>query len=612
MTSTATSSNKRAFAQAVEEHCVNKSVGEKGSLQYTNKGLGSDVLALSQLVRGGAVEKETNAILERHDPDETADLVVLLFHTRNARGGKGEKRLSYDMFLHLYKHYPATASRLVPLFVQYGYWKDLFLLMELGKNDLSAEHFDGLRSAVIQATAEQLQKDVDALNVYKVDTEATKHPSLSLLAKWLPREGSSLDRKTKFVGDFVQVMWPEKAESSMADDWKSGGKARYRKLVAELTSYLGLPEVLLAAKREDEINFHRLASRSTMRLRKVLMNEDKHGHARSEDPKRIRLGERFMEHVVKQGLKGKQLMPHEIVSRILRGSVSRQEELVLDAQWKDLWKGVEEQIKTKAAEGGCANFDPTRMVPMADVSGSMCGVPMEVSIALSIGLSEITHPAFQNMVLTFSSNPKFHVLNAGDTIVQKVKSLQYAAWEMSTNFEAAYDLILSVARKNKLARADMPALIVFSDMQFDQASRCGRLDVMHDAIRLKVHKVAKELGWEDTEPTPLVYWSLRNTGGHPVDKDTEGAVLLAGFSPSLLRMVMGGGALEETEVEVVQADGTVKKEKARATPEQILRKTLDDSMYDHVRVVLATSDEGCLKNYMPPEPVQDEDGFDVL
>ena len=75
---------------------------------------------------------------------------------------------------------------------------------------------------------------------------------------------------------------------------------------------------------------------------------------------------------------------------------------------------------------------------------------------------------------------------------------------------------------------------------------------------------------------------------------------------------MGGDALEETEVEVVQADGTVKKEKARVTPEQILRKTLDDAMYDHVRVVLATSDEGCLRNYLPPEPVQDEDGFDVL
>lgn len=610
-----TSPNKRAFVQAVEQHCIGKRLGENGMLEYNSRGLASDLLALNQLVRGGNVNKETEAILKRQDPDETANLIVLVFHTRNARGGKGEKLLSYDIFLHVWKHYPETAVRLVPLFVQYGYWKDLFLIMELGKNKLSAEHFGDLRLAVIRAAAEQLQKDMDALNLYKADPEAAKHPALSLLAKWLPREGSSLDRKTKFVGDFVCAVWPDKelasGETKGETSWKSGGKARYRRVVAELTSYLDLPEVLLAAKREDEINFQRLASRATMRLRKVLMNEAG-GRPRSEDPKRIRLAERFMQHVAEKGLKGKQVMPHEIVSKILRGGVSPQEEMVLDAQWKDLWKGVEEQIKAKATEGGCADFNPTRIVPMADVSGSMMGVPLEVSIALSIGLSEITHPAFQNMVLTFSSTPDFHILNAGETIVQKVKSLARAPWGMSTNFEAAYDLILGVARKNKLARADMPALIVFSDMQFNSASRSDRLDIMHDVIRAKTSAVAKELGWEDPEPTPLVYWNLRNTGDHPVDKDTEGAVLLAGFSPSLLRMVMGGDVLEETEVEVVQADGTLKKEKVRVTPEHILRKTLDDAMYDHVRVVLATSDEGCLESYLPPEPVQDDDGFDVL
>ena len=611
----AASTSKRAFAEAVKEHCINKNLGENGMLQYNSRGLGSSILALNQLVRGGNVENTVKEILGRQDPNETADLIVLIFHTRNARGGKGEKRLSYDMFLYVWEQHPVTAARLVPLFVHYGYWKDLFLILELSKTRMMAADFNVLRSSVNAVAADQLQKDIDSLNHYKADTEAVKHPTLSLLAKWLPREGSSLDRTIKFVGDFAQAVWPGEGKTQGVDDesdWKSAGKARYRRVVAELTSYLALPEVLLAAKREDEINFHRLASKATMRLRKVLMNEDSQGRPRSEDPKRIRLGERFMEHVAKKGLKGKQIMPHEIVSKILNGRVSRQEEMVLDAQWKDLWKGVEEQIKAKAAEDGCGDFNPTRMVPMADVSGSMYGVPMEVAVAMSIGLSQITHPAFQNMVLTFSTTPKFHMLNPGDTIVQKVRSLARADWCMSTDFEAAYDLILDVVRKNKLAREDMPALIVFSDMQFNSASRSGRLDVMHDVIRAKVYKVAKELGWEDAEPTPLVYWNLRNTNGHPVDKDTEGAVLLAGFSPSLLRMVMGGDALEEMEVEVVQADGSVQKEKARVTPEQILRKTLDDAMYDHVRVVLATSDEGCLKNYMPPEPVQDEDGFNVV
>jgi uncharacterized protein with von Willebrand factor type A (vWA) domain len=47
-------------------------------------------------------------------------------------------------------------------------------------------------------------------------------------------------------------------------------------------------------------------------------------------------------------------------------------------------------VKAKAAEDGL-EFDPTRMVPLSDVSGSMSGVPMQLAIALGIGLSEITH-----------------------------------------------------------------------------------------------------------------------------------------------------------------------------------------------------------------------------
>lgn len=135
---------------------------------------------------------------------------------------------------------------------------------------------------------------------------------------------------------------------------------------------------------------------------------------------------------------------------------------------------------------------------------------------------------------------------------------------------------------------------------------------MHNIIGAKVKMVAKALKWGDVEPTPIVYWNLRNTGGHPKGKDTEGAVMLAGFSPSLLAMVMNGKALDDVEIEVVQTDGTVKTEKVRVTPAQIFRKALDDSMYDPVRVVLAGSEEGCLKEYQPPMPMEEEDGFEVL
>jgi hypothetical protein len=612
---TPTTAHKRTFLEAVEKDCLRKNIGENGMPQYSDTGVGSNLMVLNQLVRGGNVAAQVRAILKSKDTDEIADLVILMFMTRNARGGKGEKKLSYDIYLSLWKDYPKTAARLLPLFVHYGYWKDLFLLTSEAKESKDFGSYEALRNAVVATAAAQLKTDMTTLAEYKENNDSTKQPSTSLLAKWLPREDSSLDKKTNFVSHFTKALWPPDADAMDKDAWQSGDKARYRRIVAELTSFLALPEVLLAAQREDEIEFSRLASKATMGLRKVFLNEDKHGKPRSENPKRIRLAERFVKHVVDKGLKGAMLMPHEIVGKIMKGGhMSKYEEMVLDAQWKDLRTSVVDQIKAKAAEGGDTDFSPTQMIPMADVSGSMSGTPMEVSIALSILLTEITHPAFRGLILTFHERPTFHKVNLDASIADKVRSLQNAPWGGATNFEAAYDLILDVARKNKMAREDLPALIVFSDMQFNQASRpkSGSMSVMHDVLRRKVKKVANELKWEDTEPSPIVYWNLRNTGGHPVAKDTEGTVLLAGFSPSLLKMVMGGGALEETEVEEVQMDGTVVTKKIRVTPEQILRQTLEDSLYDPVRVVLATSDEGSLQSYRLAEPLEGEDGFEVV
>ena len=58
-------------------------------------------------------------------------------------------------------------------------------------------------------------------------------------------------------------------------------------------------------------------------------------------------------------------------------------------------------------------LDLGKIIYMADVSGSMSGTPMSVSIAMGILLSEICHPAFRDLVLTFHKNPTFHDLKGG-------------------------------------------------------------------------------------------------------------------------------------------------------------------------------------------------------
>ncbi len=97
-------------------------------------------------------------------------------------------------------------------------------------------------------------------------------------------------------------------------------------------------------------------------------------------------------------LNGKRCDLYEYVRDCLKYSQygeSAQDQLdIINAQWED--------NKTNNTE------QTTKIIPLCDVSGSMesdnC-IPLYNAIGLSIRLSEITHPAFRNRVLTFSNNP---------------------------------------------------------------------------------------------------------------------------------------------------------------------------------------------------------------
>merc|ERR1711976_1109256 len=80
---------------------------------------------------------------------------------------------------------------------------------------------------------------------------------------------------------------------------------------------------------------------------------------------------------------------------------------------------------------------------------------------------------------------------------------------------AAYDKILERCESYRLAREDVPTMIVFSDMQFNVAyskvdywqpgpKGTAGLATMHQEIRRKFATTARKLGWSDPDPTPIV------------------------------------------------------------------------------------------------------------
>ena len=111
------------------------------------------------------------------------------------------------------------------------------------------------------------------------------------------------------------------------------------------------------------------------------------------------------------------------------------------------------------------------MIALSDVSGSMSGPPMEVSIAMGILVSELAVPAFRDRFITFETNPKWHKLPTGGSLKEKVVSAQGAAWGGTTNFGAALQLVLDACVKHNIPSEQVKGLTlaVFSDMQFDMA-----------------------------------------------------------------------------------------------------------------------------------------------
>jgi hypothetical protein len=234
---------------------------------------------------------------------------------------------------------------------------------------------------------------------------------------------------------------------------------------------------------------------------------------------------------------------------------------------------------------------------------------MEVAIALGILISEINDPAFRNRMITFSEDPSWVSFEGCNTLEAKVHVAQHAPWGGSTDIEKALALIEEVVRRGNLREADIPDLIIFSDMQFDEAVGEGDSQTQLERIRGRFHDLGVSLTGSPFRAPRVIFWNLRgDTEGFPATAADENVQMLSGFSPSLFKAVLEGGALEE-EVEVVDAEtGEKTVTRKRVNPYETLRRVLDDERYFPIREALHESKEGVLAKYVfvKPEPAQDE------
>ena len=210
--------------------------------------------------------------------------------------------------------------------------------------------------------------------------------------------------------------------------------------------------------------------------------------------------------------------PYDIVEKIMemtwRG-IRVKEDDVLEAQWRQLPDYV---------EAG------TNALVIADTSGSMYGRPMATSVGLAVYFAERNTGPYHNMFMSFSGTSRIQMLK-GETLAQKIRSINMRDWANNTNLQAAFSHVLEIAVKNHVAQEDMPkSLIVISDMEIDY---CGDKDWTF------YEKMARRFRNRGYQIPNIIFWNVASR--HDVfhaDKNRVGVQLVSGQSAAVFRQVM--------------------------------------------------------------------------
>lgn len=325
---------------------------------------------------------------------------------------------------------------------------------------------------------------------------------LSLISKWLPSINAS-SKDSKRLG---------RAIASYLDL----SEREYRKVLSTLRTQIKIVEQAMCSKEWSAIDYSKVPSRAAFMYRKAFAKQDATRYA--EYLSAVEKGE--------AKINAATLYPYDIVNEYLYKGARNDK--TIDLQWEAL---------PNYMEGETFNG-----LVVADVSGSMYGMPMAVSISLAMYIAERnTSPVWKDKFLTFSAQPELQTI-VGSTVGKRIGNLSRAAWQMNTDLMAVFKTVLSAAESNNVAPEDMPQkLIIVSDMQFDVCCKSNKRTNFE-----QIQKLYRKAGYEMPQ---LVFWNVNAIGGNvPITSHDTGTALVSGCSPSILKSVLGDKIITPVDV----------------------------------------------------------------
>ncbi|KAK3043403.1 hypothetical protein RJ639_001982 [Escallonia herrerae] len=351
---------------------------------------------------------------------------------------------------------------------------------------------------------ECLKSDVRSLN-------SREFRQISLAAKWSPTIDSSYDKSTLLCESIARKVFPSEnyLEYQGIEEAHYAYRVRDRlrkEVLVPLHKVLELPEVYMSANKWDTLPYPRVPSVAMRNYKELFLQHD---------------NARFREYLDDDGNNGQ----------------------VVELQWASMVDDLTKKGKLR------------NCIAVCDVSGSMWGTPMEVCVALGLLISELSEEPWKGKVITFSKRPELHMVEGESlkvritspihppnkvSLLEKTNFIRRMNWGSNTDFQKVFDQILRVAVDGNLNEDQMiKRVFVFSDMEFDQASRHG-----YSKIRPKgwetdyevIQRKFKENGY--SKVPEIVFWNLRDSPATPVAAKQSGVALVSGFSKNILTLFL--------------------------------------------------------------------------
>ena len=475
---------------------------ENGALTYksTLDGL-LDLFALGGAYRTRSDADVINLFMKAFAEDEVHALKCL-FYLRDVRGGQGERRFFRVVTKWLAREHTGAMKRNLQYVPEFGRWDDLYVFVN---TPLERDAFELMRK--------QLELDVQC-----------KTPSL--LAKWLKSENTS-SRDSRALAD--------KTRRFLGMNHKE-----YRKTLSILRERIRVLERLMSAGRWDEIEFDKIPSRAGMIYKNAFA---RHDLERMKSEKDIQSYEDFAKDKNTK-VNAKALYPYEVVKEAMAfgnwggyygGRKSQDLDNTERLMVNKYWENLADYFQGCTFNGIC----------VADTSGSMYGDPLAVALSIAMYCAERNKGDFANHFFTFSNDPTFVEIEGVD-FVDKINRMVRSDWGGSTNVEAVFDKMLSIAKQNHCSQDEIPAsVIIISDMEFNRGvcggARSGdRWGYGRQADETLFETIEKRWNAAGYKMPNLVFWNVQARQDNIPMRVSGHVSYVSGFSPVIFEQVLKG------------------------------------------------------------------------